>query len=161
MSWSYSGDPTSSPKDEVRFLVGDTNTLDQQLQDAEIMYALTLVYPPPTPIPPNGNYIPAAYCCDALMSKYARMIDKGVGDLRISYSNRIKQYQELAARLRMRATLAHVPMFAGGTSIAQKIAAYSDPDRIQVAVPIDSMDYAGTQPGGENFGNPSNETTIP
>lgn len=44
MAWSYSGDPSTSKKDEVRFLIGDTNINQQILSDEEIEYMLKL-YP--------------------------------------------------------------------------------------------------------------------
>ncbi len=58
---TYSGNPLSSPTDEVRFLVGDTDTDNFYLSDAEINYLLVLVYGPiPPAVPPaTGNYLPA------------------------------------------------------------------------------------------------------
>lgn len=41
MSWSYSGDPTSSKIDECRFLIGDTNINAPIMQDEEIQYIIT------------------------------------------------------------------------------------------------------------------------
>lgn len=38
MSWSYSGDPTSSKIDECRFLIGDTNEAFPIMQDEELQY---------------------------------------------------------------------------------------------------------------------------
>jgi len=40
MSWTYSGDPTSSPKDELRFLIGDTNSVEPIMQDEELQYLI-------------------------------------------------------------------------------------------------------------------------
>lgn len=40
MSWSYSGDPGSSPLDELRFLVGDTNENEPIMQDEELKYLI-------------------------------------------------------------------------------------------------------------------------
>ena len=37
MSWEYQG-PSASDKDEVRFLIGDTDVEDQLLSDEEIQY---------------------------------------------------------------------------------------------------------------------------
>jgi len=147
-NWSYSGDPTTSPKDEVRFLVGDTNPNDQMLLDGEINYTLKLVYGQTAPIPAQGNYLPAAYCADGLIAKYTRAADKAVGDLKISFSQRVKQFQELACLLRRRATLAGVIITAGGQSLADKAAQNADPDRVQPAITIDGMDYSGTSDNG-------------
>jgi len=41
MSWTYSGDPTSSKKDECRFLIGDTNETAPIMQDEEIEYLVS------------------------------------------------------------------------------------------------------------------------
>lgn len=41
MSWSYSGDPTSSALDECRFLIGDTNESAPIMQDEEIQYIIS------------------------------------------------------------------------------------------------------------------------
>lgn len=43
MSFSYSGDPTSSKMDECRFLIGDTNQSAPIMQDEEINYIITHV----------------------------------------------------------------------------------------------------------------------
>lgn len=40
MAWTYSGDPSSTEKDEYRFLIGDTITNEPILQDGEIQYIL-------------------------------------------------------------------------------------------------------------------------
>ncbi len=38
MSWSYSGDPSTSPLDEARFTVGDTKESEALFSDEEIQY---------------------------------------------------------------------------------------------------------------------------
>ena len=40
MTWTYSGDPAFSDKDEVRYLIGDTTSSEPFVQDEEIAYAL-------------------------------------------------------------------------------------------------------------------------
>ena len=40
MSWNYSGNPASSPVDECRFLIGDTNPNEPIMQDEEIQYII-------------------------------------------------------------------------------------------------------------------------
>ena|SRR5215831_20452512 len=143
MAWSYSGSPSASPKDEVRFLIGDTNPADQELQDAEINYCLALVWGDPKNAPAYGNYLAAAHAADNLASLYARQADKSVGDLHIAYGNRFKQFQLLAQRLRARATNHMVPAWAGGEHWSDKWNNYLDRDLLQGAVKVDGMNYAG------------------
>ena len=40
MSFTYTLDPTNVPIDEIRLLIGDTDTTDQQLQNEELQYYL-------------------------------------------------------------------------------------------------------------------------
>ena len=42
MSFSYSGDPRSTPLDAARFLIGDTNSKAPIMQDEEILYIIDL-----------------------------------------------------------------------------------------------------------------------
>ena len=71
MSWSY--DPTdldtttaSGRLNTVRLLVGDTDTIDQQVQDEEVTFALS----------ENGNnvYYSGAWIARAIASKYSRQV---------------------------------------------------------------------------------------
>ncbi len=140
MSWSYSGDPATSPKDEVRFLVGDTDSTKPLISDEEINYNIVLVYGASPPA--SGNYLPAAYAADGIAAKSARSVDKSVGDLRLSYSQQAKAFRDLATVLRRRATLAGVPIYFGGQSLAEKQAFYADPDQTQAAAKVDGMNYA-------------------
>lgn len=140
---TYSGDPSSSPLDEVRFLVGDTNPNAFDLSDPEINYTFGLVYGLVNPvIPANGNYLPAAYCADSIAAKYKKAADKAVGDLHISYSQMAKQFAEIAVQLRRRATIAGVPTYFGGLSRAAKLAQYKDSDLLGTAITIDGQDNA-------------------
>lgn len=41
MTWSYSGNPATTPKDLYRFKIGDTISTDPVLTDEEITYVLT------------------------------------------------------------------------------------------------------------------------
>lgn len=144
---TYSGNPASSPLDEVRFLIGDTNTAAFQLADGEINYNIALVSG--SAPPPNKNFLAASYCAEAIAGQYAKMVDKAVGDLHISYSQLAKQYQGLSLRLRSRAALASVPVYFGGLSKADKAANDANPDLATVAVKIDGMDTTGPVPNSD------------
>jgi hypothetical protein len=153
--WSYSGDPTTSPLDEVRFLAGDTNSDNRHVADAEINYQFVRSYGSVANAPPTGNYIPAYRIAEIIAMQYATMgQSKTVGDLSISWGDRADQYRKRAAELRRNATIFGVTVWLGGTSRQEKISNISNPDRITTAVKIDGMDYADPGPGvtapGEN-----------
>lgn len=151
--WSYSGNPASSPKDEVRFLTGDTNPNDPLIHDSEIRYVLTLING--ANVPASGNYLAAIACVESIIGKFARSGDKSVGDLHISHSQRVGQLQQLVMALRRRATIAAVPMYVGGMSITEKEAVLANPDQITTAVRINGMNEQSP------FLADNNQTTIP
>ena len=92
MAWSYSGDPATSSKDAVRFLIFDTDTNDQLLQDAEINWCIAQAG--------DSVYQAAHDAAYAIASKFSRMAtSKTVGDLSLSYADRAKAYFELANEL--------------------------------------------------------------
>lgn len=95
MAWTYGGDPSANTRDEVRFLIGDTDTTNQLLQDAEITFLFAQW---------NSNaYLAAAHACDALAAKFAAKSDnsKSVGDLSIStqFGQQADRYRSLGAQL--------------------------------------------------------------
>lgn len=155
MSWSYSGDPSTSPKDEVRFLVGDTDSTKPLISDEEVNYTIALVYAADPPA--SGNYLPAAFCADSIASKSARSVDKSVGDLRISYSQQAKAFRDMAFQLRQRATLAGVKVYAGGQLLGEKLGDYVNTDLPQAEVKVDGMNYANRL----NSDDESSVSTIP
>jgi hypothetical protein len=97
MAWSY--DPTdldtataSGRLNTVRLLVGDTETLDQQAQNEEIMFSLS----------ENGNniYYSGSWIARAIASKYSRKVNTSLdGALKADYSDLAKQYLLLADNL--------------------------------------------------------------
>jgi hypothetical protein len=91
VSWSYTGDPASSNKDLVRFLLRDTLSTDQLLSDEEINY-LVATWVDPYEAARNGAL--------TLMAKFVRQADlsRSVGDLSISesFGGRAAEYQALA-----------------------------------------------------------------
>lgn len=88
MAWSYSGNPSTTPKDTVRYLTGDTDNARQLASDEEIGWALE---------DQNGDvYKAGASVLEALASRYALKADKTVAGLSINYGT-------LAERLAARA----------------------------------------------------------
>lgn len=102
MAWTYTGDPAHSDRDRVRFLIGDTDTNDQLLNDAEIDWIFTEA---------GESFYQAAHdACHAIASKFARMAtSKSVGDLSLSYQDRSQSFYALADRLLNLASRRDVP----------------------------------------------------
>ena len=89
MSWSYTSE-SGVDLDAVRLLIGDTNEDDPQLSNVEIA-----IFTASSASPQAA----AAKAAQALAFKYARQVDKWVGDLKILASQRSKQYQRLYEEL--------------------------------------------------------------
>jgi hypothetical protein len=121
---SYFGNPGSSHLDAVRFYIGDTDPDNEILSDDEITALLTETGDQP--------FLAAALAAEAIAARYARRVDKSVGDLHISNSQLSKQYRDLASQLRSRATLSGAAApYAGGISIADKQTVEANTDRVQ------------------------------
>lgn len=96
MTWTYSGNPGSTKKDEVRFLLGDNKETAQSLSDEEIAYLLGLNS--------NDAYTTAAEGAGRMAVRYLGLsaTTKRVGDLSLShdYANQAAAYRELERILR-------------------------------------------------------------
>lgn len=114
MAWTY--DPTDLDKDTpsgrlnvVRFLSGDTDSTDEQVQDEEVVFSLGQV---------NDNvYLAASYIANTISSKYARLVTTELdGQLTIEYGELSSNYKTLASSLKQQAgTLtASLSLRAGG-----------------------------------------------
>lgn len=105
MTWSYSGNPASSNLDKVRFLVGDTDTNNQLLRDAEINWLLSEWN--------NNVYVAAAHAAYSLSAEFSGKSDfsRSVGDLSLStqYGQQAERYGSLAKRLQVQAAQGEPP----------------------------------------------------
>ena len=90
MTWTYSGNPATSTRDEVRFLIQDTDTNDQQLQNEEIDYLIAAYGDP---------YGAAVAACSALLGRLASLSSesKKVGDLSLTrvYGMAVAKYEAM------------------------------------------------------------------
>ena len=124
MTFTYDAtDIATTTRDQVRFLIGDTDSTAPLLQDEEIAYAISV----------ENNYIgAAARCCETIAMKFLTKADVriGRGGTTLTYSTAAKQYTDKAKELRTRANALNVP-WAGGTSIAEKESARADTDLVQ------------------------------
>ena len=128
MTWTYSGDPSSSARDAIRFLIGDTDTNDQLLSDEEIAWVNTEASGSATAI--TDLYDAGYRCCQAISAKLAREADKQIGDLSVKLSQRAAAYRlqgdDLKA-LSMRSSGVPIP-YAGGITFSDKEIDQDNPD---------------------------------
>ena len=131
MSWSYDStdlDTTtaSGRLNTVRLLLGDTDTLDQQVQNEEITFSLSQT---------NDNvYFAAAWLARTVASKYARKVNVQLdGSLSADYSDLAKQYTSLAETLEYQGKKAGaiIGVVAGGLTKSDINAVRTNTDRIE------------------------------
>ena len=131
MSFSYSGDPSASDKDAVRFLIRDTVAATKEFEDEEIAYMLTT----------KGSVKGATLLAlKTLAAKYATAVDKAVGDLRLSLSQKYDHYLSLIKQYEAEVMMVAIP-FAGGISQASKEVYENDSDRIRPRFTKDLHEY--------------------
>ncbi len=131
MGFSYAN-PNESPKDQVRFLVGDTVSGTALLQDEEIEWLLTT----------EANvYRAAAVACEQIATQIRNVMSKSVGGLSISYGSP-DQWDKRACRLRARGNSHQIP-YVGGISKDDKDAHRSTDDVVQPAFTVDLHDTPG------------------
>jgi hypothetical protein len=137
MVWTYSQNPALSAKDAVRFHSGDTDSADPLVSDEEIAFALG---------EESTAVLAAAAICEALAARFARQVDKSVGDLRLSLNQKAQAFAAKAEALRERAATAVEP-YAGGLSQSEREASRADSDLIQPAFRVDLFCTPGAADG--------------
>jgi hypothetical protein len=93
MTFTYSGDPSTSLRNKVRFLLSDTVSADALFSDEELDYLITEWG--------TNVYEICRASCETLVSRFNRLADstsKSVGDISVSesYTAKAKQYNDLA-----------------------------------------------------------------
>ena len=146
MTWTYGGDPDANARDAIRFLSGDTDTNDQLINDEEIGWVNKEVTGSSTAT--TGLYDAAYRCCLTIASKFSRLADQSVGDLRVSLSQKATAYRLQAEELKSLATReGSVPTpYAGGISISDKDIDRDDSDR--VAPWVSTGQFTNKETGG-------------
>ncbi len=142
MAYTYnSSNVGSSDLATIRFLLQDTSSGDQQFDDNEIRYLDTL----------EGNVQKSAIRgALTLATKYAREVDKQVGNLRLAASDRAKMYRTLYQDLKRQSAITLPRVFAGGISISDRDTVASDSDRVVPAFVLGQFDHAGTATGSSS-----------
>lgn len=164
MTWNYGTQPwnftpagafadATSLVDTVRFLIGDTNSADQQLQDGEINGALAQNGVTLTTVSNTNTgpvYLAAIECCRAIIAKYSRQVDKATGGLSLSASQRAKAFKDLLISLEKQSLRHITPVpYLGGISQSDMEIDEEDDDLVQHQFKIGQMDDPG---GAPDFG---------
>ena len=142
MTWTYTGNPADSDKDQVRFLIGDTNAVDPLIADEEITFAISN---------PSTLNLAGALCLRTLANKFSRLVTRKIGDLGVNCSDMAKAFADRANELDpsgvTKASLLALPSF-GGLSLAGKEILDSDTDAVQPRFSRDMNDHPGGYPDG-------------
>jgi hypothetical protein len=93
----YSQNPTSTPKDSIRFLIHDT-TSPEVFSDAEILFVLET----------EANiWMAAALLCDRIVAQYKGVTERMIGSVRVYYS--MADLVKLATAYRLRGGAKRAP----------------------------------------------------
>lgn len=93
--WTYSGDPTTSQLDEVRFLVQDTDPELKLLSNPEISYLLGFWMPIYC-----STYFVAHIAARRISAKFTGVVTVNADGVAVNVSDLSERYDTLAARLR-------------------------------------------------------------
>ena len=120
MTWTYGGDPSASALAAIRFLTGDTDTNDQLINDEEIAWTNNQVTGSDTAT--TALYEVSYRVMVAIASKFSRLADQSVGDLKVDMFQKATNAREPAALLKQQALReGNTPTpYAGGISVSDK-----------------------------------------
>lgn len=93
--WSYSGDPASSDRDQVRFYIQDTDQGRQLLADEEIDFVLVQ-----WEAAFNSPLYAAAVCAEVLAAKFAAEVSVNADGVSVDQGALQARYNDLAVSLR-------------------------------------------------------------
>lgn len=144
MAWTYGADPLNSDQDLLRLLIGDTDTTDQLLSDAEVLYFTT------TFSVPYGAAVAAAF---AIAAKYARQINTRNSILWVYAKARWDHYMALYnLLLDLESKAALCTIVVGGFSRAERLAIMANTDLIRPSFEIGQDDDPPRSEGMGPFG---------
>ena len=120
MAWTYAGDPAASALAAIRFLTGDTDTNDQLINDEEIAWTNNQVTGSDTAT--TALYEVSYRVMVAIASKFSRLADQSVGDLKVDMFQKATNAREQAALLKQQALReGNTPTpYAGGIKVSDK-----------------------------------------
>jgi len=155
LSFSYDDtdlgtDTASGRLNATRFLLGDTDSGDPQVQDTEVTFALSETG--------DNIYFAAAWLARTVASKYSRQVNIDLdGQLSVDYSDLARQYNRLADQLEYQGTKAggRLGIKAGGITKTSIEAARQNTNRVKPTFRRDRFwnppTYDGVDYGYEDF----------
>lgn len=96
MPTTYTASPKTSTVDALRLLIGDVNVADATFTDDELLYFYELA--------DSNKYLASYEACQSAASKYARLADKSMGPMQVSYSQIAIAFRSQAEAFFARAT---------------------------------------------------------
>ena len=155
-NWTYNVTQLlTSPKDQVRLIIGDVVSTDPQMQDEEIGWFISTR---------ASVWGAAAECCYALADKFSRSVDQAAGQSKVMYSQMAKAYAARAIALDVRAAMrgTGVPYF-GAISISDMVNQMSNEDRSPPQMTVGITDNFMPVPpaGGQMLAFPSLSSDAP
>lgn len=138
MTWTFN-ETLSTDLDRLRFLIGDTDATDQQLQDEALTFLLT---------EEGGLYPAAAAACRSLVAHYARRVDVSNAGASLAASQRVEHYTRLSLQYARRSAGGPAGRIGtpvvGGVSASEVQAAREDSDLVQPSMRHDMHETPGT-----------------
>lgn len=119
MSWTYSGNPTSSTTDEIRFLIGDTDASDPLLQDEEIQYLYNTWFTKYGTV-----FYVASIACETIAASYAREASHSADGVSVQLGEIQQKFTAQAETLREQ----HQNLLIGGIPDVGGVTADEQPD---------------------------------
>jgi len=147
MTWTYGGNPSASALAAIRFLTGDTDTNDQLINDEEIAWTNNQVTGSDTAT--TALYEVSYRVMVAIASKFSRLADQSVGDLKVDMFQKATNAREQAALLKQQALReGNTPTpYAGGISVSDK---EIDEENSDIVQPFFSRGQWTNSRGGAN-----------
>lgn len=90
MTWSYSGDPSASDKDHIRYIIGDTKESMPLLSDEEIMFEFAKKM---------DVKLSALECVDRIIASLAQEVSYTIGPEHVAAGDKYKHYLTIYRRL--------------------------------------------------------------
>src|SRR4051812_22758149 len=136
--------PSTSDKDAVRFLLGDTVVASPILQDEEIDYLVSRW----KPLYNTVEYV-ASVAADVISARYAREANFSADGVSVSLANLGQQFRDLAASLRSQ----HKSLLVGGQPDAGGITPGEEDDPSVTPTSFGTQQHDNPEAGRQDYGH--------